>query len=190
MPKTSMFRDAPRPVAASGGASGHERESGLCIIFMLNGQNGSCKRPTLVLDIPSTMPDQSPALARMMAEQSQQAGITVRVIDHGARAAYSQMVREKRINDACAFDSSPRSTFRVLREKLHSGLRGPWWEGYQSPQVDALIEKAPATVADAARQQIYREIYTALLHPPPLTRVQRPKLVVHADLLCCGIPAF
>jgi hypothetical protein len=38
------------------------------------------------------------------------------------------MVRAKQIQDGCCFDSSPRSTFRVLREKLHSGLRGPWWE--------------------------------------------------------------
>ena len=210
--------EGKRRLAAAGGAAAHERESGLCIIFMLNAQNGPCKdrrvrqalnyaldvdaiiagvmnggatrlngyltahhfgyNPetpayphdpekarrllaeagygkglTLVVDIPSTMPDEAPALTRMMAEQYKQVGITVKVVEHGDRAAYSEMVRDKKINDACCFDSSPRSTFRVLREKLHSGLRGPWWEGYRNPQVDALIEQAQATVSDADRQK-------------------------------------
>ncbi len=231
--------DGKRRVGAASGATAHERESGLCIIFMLTAQNGACKdrrvrqalnyaldvdaiiagvvdggatrlngyltahhfgyNPdtpayphdpekarqllaeagygkglTLVFDIPSTMPDEAPALTRMMVEQYKQVGITVQVVEHGDRAAYSQMVREKKINDACAFDSSPRSTFRVLREKLHSGLRGPWWEGYQNPQVDALIEKAQATVSDAARQKLYREIYTIVRDDAPWVFLYRP----------------
>jgi len=84
---------------------------------------------TLVFDIPSVMPDEAPALARMMAEQYSRVGITLEIVEHPDRAAYSEMVRDKNINDAAAFDSSPRSTYRVLREKLHSGLQGPWWEG-------------------------------------------------------------
>lgn len=226
-------------LAASGGATALERESGLCIIFMLNAQNGPCrdrrvrqalnyaldvdaiiaavmhggatrlngyltahhfghnpgtpaypydpekarrlladagygKGLTLVFDIPSAMPDEAPALARMMAEQYKQVGITVQVVEHSDRAAYSEMVRAKKINDACCFDSSPRSTFRVLREKLHSGLRGPWWEGYDNPQVNALIEKAQATVADADRQTIYREIYTIVRDDAPWVFLYRP----------------
>jgi peptide/nickel transport system substrate-binding protein len=129
---------------------------------------------TLTFDIPSVMPDEAPALARVMAEQYKKAGITVKIVEHGDRAAYSEMVRAKQINDACCFDSSPRSTFRVLREKLHSGLRGPWWEGYANPQVDALIEKAQATVADAERQKIYREIYTIVRDDAPWVFLYRP----------------
>ena len=231
--------EGKRRLQAAGGAAAHERESGLCIIFMLNAQNGPCKdrrvrqalnyaldvdaiiagvmnggatrlngyltpnhfgyNPetpayphdpetarrllaeagygeglTLVVDIPSTMPDEAPALTRMMAEQYRQVGITVKVVEHSDRAAYSEMVRAKKINDACCFDSSPRSTFRVLREKLHSGLRGPWWEGYRNPQVDALIEQAQATVADAARQKLYREIYTIVRDDAPWVFLYRP----------------
>jgi peptide/nickel transport system substrate-binding protein len=226
-------------LAAAGGAAAHERESGLCIIYMLNAQNGPCKdrrvrqalnyaldvdaiiagvmkggatrlngyltahhfgyNPetppyphdpekarqllaeagygkglTLVIDIPSTMPDEAPALTRMMAEQYTQVGITVKVVEHADRAAYSEMVRDKKINDGCCFDSSPRSTFRVLREKLHSGLRGPWWEGYQNPQVDALIEQAQATVAEADRQRLYRQIYTIVRDDAPWVFLYRP----------------
>jgi peptide/nickel transport system substrate-binding protein len=226
-------------LAAQGGATVHERESALCIIFMLNAQKGPCrdrrvrqalnyaldvdaiiagvkqgaatrlsgyltahhfgfnpetpaypydpamarrllaeagygKGLTLVFDIPSTMPDEAPALTRTMAEQYKRVGITVKTVEHSDRAAYSEMVRDKKINDACCFDSSPRSTFRVLREKLHSTLRGPWWEGYANPRVDALIAQAQATVPDAERQKIYREIYTIVRDDAPWVFLYRP----------------
>ena len=121
----------------------------------------------LVFDIPSAMPDEAPALAQLMAEQFARVGITLEIVEHQDRAAYSEMVREKRINDAAAFDSSPRSTYRVLREKIHSGLRGPWWEGYENGEVDSLIEQAQATISDAERQAIYRQIYTIIHDDAP-----------------------
>ena len=231
--------EGKKRLEAAGGVTAHERESGLCIIFMLNAKNGPCKdrrvrqalnyaldvdaiiagvvdggatrlngyltanhfgyNPetpayphdpekarrllaeagygkglTLVVDIPSAMPDEAPALTRMMAEQYKQVGVTVKVVEHGDRAAYSEMVRDKKINDACCFDSSPRSTFRVLREKLHSTLRGPWWQGYENPRVDALITKAQATVSDIDRQKIYREIYTIVRDDAPWVFLYRP----------------
>ena len=121
----------------------------------------------LVFDIPSAMPDEAPDLARMMAEQLSRVGITLEIVEHQDRAAYSEMVREKRINDGAAFDSSPRSTYRVLREKLHSGLQGPWWEGYENEEVNSLIEEAQATISDPERQAIYRRIYTIVRDDAP-----------------------
>jgi peptide/nickel transport system substrate-binding protein len=129
---------------------------------------------TLVFDIPSSMPDEAPALARLMAEQFKEVGITLETVVHEDRAAYSEMVREKRINDAAAFDSSPRSTYRVLREKIHSGLAGPWWEGYANPEVDALIEEAERTFFDPDRQAIYRRIYRMIRDDAPWIFLYRP----------------
>jgi len=129
---------------------------------------------TLVFDIPATMPDEAPALARIMADQYRRVGITLEIIEHQDRAAYSEMVREKKINDAAAFDSSPRSTYRVLREKLHSGLQGPWWEGYDSEEVNSLIEQAQATVSGIERQEIYRRIYTIVRDDAPWIFLYRP----------------
>jgi len=129
---------------------------------------------TLVFDIPSSMPDEAPALARMMAAQLSEVGITLEIVEHQDRAAYSEMVREKRINDGAAFDSSPRSTYRVLREKLHSGLQRPWWEGYENKEVDALIEEAQATVSDTERQAIYQRIYTLVRDDAPWIFLYRP----------------
>lgn len=213
-------------------ASLKELESGLCIIFMLNCQEGPCRDPRirqalnygldvkeiiagikngaatpltgyltphhfgynpetpayphdpakarillaeagypdgleLVFDIPAEMPDEAPQLARMMAEQLASVGISIGIIEHQDRAAYSEMVREKNIHDACCFDSSPRSTFRVLREKIQSDLRGPWWEGYENKDVNALIKQAQATLPDPERQQIYRHIYRLIRDDAP-----------------------
>lgn len=128
----------------------------------------------LVFDIPSEMPDEAPELARLMAEQLGRAGIGLEIVEHEDRAAYSEMVREKRIHDAACFDSSPRSTFRVLREKLHSGLRGPWWEGYDNQKVNDLVEEAQRTLPDAERQAIYREIYSIVRDDAPWIFLYRP----------------
>ncbi|MGD9345860.1 MAG: ABC transporter substrate-binding protein [Candidatus Aminicenantes bacterium] len=128
----------------------------------------------LVLDIPSVMPDEAPQLAQIMAEQYRQIGISVKVIEHKDRAAYSEMVRDKKINDACCFDSSPRSTYRVLREKIQSTLRGPWWQGYENKEVNLLIEKTEVTFDDSERQKIYRQIYTKIRDDAPWIFLYRP----------------
>jgi peptide/nickel transport system substrate-binding protein len=127
-----------------------------------------------VFDIPSTMPDEAPRLAALMARQLGEAGISVEVVEHADRAGYSEMVREKRIHDACCFDSSPRSTFRVLREKLQSTARGPWWEGYESETVNGLIGRAQAAFDDGERQTIYRRIYSLVRDDAPWIFLYRP----------------
>jgi peptide/nickel transport system substrate-binding protein len=121
----------------------------------------------LTFDIPAAMPDEAPALARKMAEQLEAAGISVEIIQHRDRAAYSEMVRDKKIRDACCFDSSPRSTFRVLREKIQSDLRGPWRQGYENEEVNSLIKEAQATLSDTERKQIYRRIYQIIRDDAP-----------------------
>jgi peptide/nickel transport system substrate-binding protein len=121
----------------------------------------------LVFDIPSIMPNEAPKLAQMMAEQLSHVGVTVEIVMHNDRAAYSEMVRIKNINDACCFDSSPRSTYRVLREKLQSTLRGPWWQGYENQEVNMLIKQAEATFDNIERQKIYRQIYSTITADAP-----------------------
>ena len=128
----------------------------------------------LVFDIPSVMPDEAPQLAQMIKEQLQQIGVSVDIIEHQDRAAYSEMVRAKKIHDACCFDSSPRSTYRVLREKIQSTLRGPWWQGYENEEVNELIKRAEATFHDTERQKIYRQIYTIIRDDAPWIFLYRP----------------
>jgi len=130
----------------------------------------------LVVDIPSAMPDEAPRLAELMAQQYKRVGISVEVVEHSDREAYALMVRDKEINDVCCFDSSPRSTYRVLREKIHSGLMGPWWQGYTSGEVNALIEQAQATVNDEERREIYRRAYRIIRDDAPWIFLYKPTM--------------
>ena len=131
---------------------------------------------TLSFDIPKIMPDEMPKLSRRMADQYRDVGITLEVVEHQDRSGYSQMVRRKEIANGAGFDSSPWSTYRVLREKIHSELQGPWWEGYENPEVDALIEEAQGTVSVSDRQAIYRRIYQIVRDDAPWIFLYNPTL--------------
>jgi peptide/nickel transport system substrate-binding protein len=128
----------------------------------------------IVMDVPTSMPDEAPALAEVMERQYGLVGVEVDVRLYSDRPAYAEMVRAKRIHDMCCFDSSPRSTFRVLREKLHSGAKGPWWQGYSNPEVDRLISVAQRTFNDEARQSVYRQIYRLVRDDAPWVFLYRP----------------
>jgi len=128
----------------------------------------------LVMDVPTSMPDEAPQLASALERQYAEIGVEAEAVHHGDRPAYSEMIRGKRIHDLCCFDSSPRSTFRVLREKLHSGLRGPWWMGYSNPEVDRLTWEAQRTFGYDARQRIYRRIYKTVTGDAPWLFLYRP----------------
>lgn len=130
----------------------------------------------VVLDIPTRLPDEAPHLARLIASQYQEIGIQTEVREFSDREAYSQMVRNKLIDDLCCFDSSPLSTYRVLREKFHSGFRGPWWQGYSNPVVDTLIDQAQNTIDISHRQTIYRQAFRMLRDDAPWLFLYSPLL--------------
>jgi peptide/nickel transport system substrate-binding protein len=139
----------------------------------------------LVIDIPTILPDEAPLLGRLIREQYARAGIEVEVRAFADRPAYADMVKAKRIDDACCFDSSPLSTWRVLREKFHGGVAGAWWQGYDNPKVNALLDRAARTVDNAARRTLYRSAYRliradapwAFLYSPTLTWGMGPRAV-------------
>ena len=128
----------------------------------------------LTLDVPTTLPDEALDLAEKMAEYYSDIGIETRIITHQNRPAYAERVRAKKIHDAACFDSTPFSTFRVFREKFHSGLRGPWWLGYDNPRVNRLIDTARATVAVSERQGLYRQAYALLSEDAPWIFLYNP----------------
>jgi peptide/nickel transport system substrate-binding protein len=84
------------------------------------------------------------------------------------------MVKAKEMGDACCFDSSPLSSWRVLREKFHSGLQGVWWQGYSNPEVDALLDRAAATVDANSRQGVYRAAYRLIRDDAPWIYLYSP----------------
>lgn len=130
----------------------------------------------LTVDIPTRLPDEAPQLAELMTTYYRAVGITTTVNTFADRPAYADMVKAKGIDDACCFDSSPLSTFRTLREKFHSGIRGPWWQGYANPAVDNLLDQAQRTFDRAARQQLYRHAYRILHEDAPWIFLYAPTL--------------
>ncbi len=129
---------------------------------------------TLTLDVPTILPDEALDLARKMAEHYSDVGIDTSIVTHENRPAYAERVRAKKIHDAACFDSSPFSTFRILREKFHSGLRGPWWLGYDNSRVNQLIDTARATVEPSERQALYRQAYGLLSEDAPWIFLYNP----------------
>ena len=129
---------------------------------------------TLKMDVPKSMPDEAPELSKLLKEQWEKAGVDVDITVHNDREAYSRNVRNKRIGDLCCFDSSPMSAFRILREKISSKVRGPWWEGYSNSNVDALIWQSQRTVDSQERARSYRAVCRIIRDDPPWLFLYRP----------------
>lgn len=89
--------------------------------------------------------------------------------------AYSDYVKAKQIDDMAWFDSSPLSSYRVCREKLHSGYKGAWWEGYSNTKVDAYIGEIERTNDPANKEKLFQEIYRETWRDPPWLYLYRPR---------------
>lgn len=132
---------------------------------------------SLTLDLPHILPDEAPAIGERLRRDYARVGIDLHLRLFTNRPDYATMVREKRIDDLCCFDSTPLSTFRVLHEKFHGTVRGPWWQGYADPDVDALLDWAQATADPARRQEFYRESYRRIRDAAPWVFLYSPLLV-------------
>lgn len=128
----------------------------------------------IVLDVPTTLPDEAPLLGERMAEYYAEVGLLVEVKAFEDRPGYADKVRAKEIDDACCFDSSPLSTYRTLREKFHSGVRGPWWQGYDRPEVNALIDQAQSTVEEHEREAIFKRVHRLIRQDAPWIFLYNP----------------
>lgn len=120
----------------------------------------------LTLDCPTSMPDEAPAVAALVAEQVAPVGIAIDVRIRDDRAAYARLVSSGAAGDLCVFDSTPLSTFRTLREKLDSRAPGPWWRGYRNASVEAAIDAGRAEPDAARRALAYGRAYRALQEDP------------------------
>ncbi|MCA9984263.1 MAG: ABC transporter substrate-binding protein [Anaerolineales bacterium] len=128
----------------------------------------------LGVDVPMSLPDEAPLLGQLLAEDLAAVGLEVELRHYDDRPAYAQMVKAKQIGDLCCFDSSPLSTYRVLREKINSDVAGPWWQGYANADVNKLLDQAAAAVDDAERQALYRAAYRHMHDEAPWIFLYRP----------------
>ena len=67
----------------------------------------------------------------------------------------------------CVFDSSPLSTFRVLKEKVDARFAGSWWQGYHNAGVEKLLDTALSTIDRGHREGIYKQCFRILNEDPP-----------------------
>ena len=89
---------------------------------------------------------------------------------------YSDFVKAKMIDDLAWFDSSPLSTYRVCREKLHSGYKGAWWEGYSNATVDGLVDQSERTLDPVKKEELFKGVYRAAWEDPPWLYLYRPRM--------------
>ncbi len=143
----------------------------------LLGEAGYPNGVPIVVDCPTSLPDEAQALTAALSRQVAAAGFRLEVRTIADRTAYAETVRDKKIHDMCVFDSSPLSTFRVLYEKIDSRSMGAWWQGYQNEAVEALPDTARKTTDLDARTRLYREILTILRNDPPWLTLYNHELV-------------
>ena len=122
---------------------------------------------SLTLDSPTSLPNEAVRLSKALAEQLSRVGVEINIVFTEDRELYANKVRLKNIHDMCVFDSSPLSTFRVLKEKLDSRFEGSWWQGYQNAEVEKLLDMARETVDASRREDMYRQCYRRLTEDPP-----------------------
>jgi peptide/nickel transport system substrate-binding protein len=121
---------------------------------------------TITVDCPTRLPDEAEALTAALAEQLKGIGIDIKVRLVDDRVFYAEQVRDKAIHDMCLFDSSPMSTFRVLYEKIDSRVAGSWWQGYENPRIEVLLDQARTTTDRSRREGLYRECHEVLREDP------------------------
>jgi len=128
---------------------------------------GNCSGAEILIDIPSRLPDEAPLLGERVADYLRAVGLNPAIRIEEDRPEYAMRVRDRRIGTMACFDSSPGSTFRVFREKFHSGFAGPWWLGYSNIDFDALVDRAQKTQEPEARQVLYQKAYAILRNEAP-----------------------
>ncbi len=128
----------------------------------------------ITLDIPAVLPDEAPQLAERIAEYLAAVGLQTEIRIESDRTNYALRVREKQIGEAACFDSSPSSTFRVYREKFHSGFAGPWWLGYCNASFDQLVDEGRRTSDTLHRTALYRQAYALLREDAPWVFLYNP----------------
>lgn len=132
----------------------------------------------LEVDIPTTLPDEAEPLTAALAAQLSAVGVELAVRRWPDREAYAHRVRRSEVGDLCLFDSSPLSSWRVLREKIDSRVRGSWWLGYRNATVEALIDRARVELDAERRAALYAACHDAMLDDPPWLTIHRHRRTV------------
>jgi peptide/nickel transport system substrate-binding protein len=121
----------------------------------------------LLLRTPRTLPEKALEVTQAVAADLARCGVATRIEIEEDRPEYARQVGRKEIGDVAIFDSSPRSTFRVLDDKVSSANRAVWWQGFHDDETQRLIQAANRTIGDDAREVAYGAVLRRLNAAPP-----------------------
>ena len=121
----------------------------------------------LLLRTPRELPEKAVDITRAVAADLARCGVATRIEVEEDRPEYARQVGAKRIGDVAIFDSSPRSTFRVLDDKVSSANKAVWWQGYHDEETQRLIAAANRAVGEEAREAAYGAVLRRLHAAPP-----------------------
>jgi peptide/nickel transport system substrate-binding protein len=128
----------------------------------------------VTLRTPTFMPERAPEISRFVANSLEEVGLTVKIETEEDRPEYARQIGRKEMGDMAIFDSSPHSTYRILNDKISSATRAVWWQGFDDPDTERLIEAANASVRDEDREQSYARCLTRLHENPPWLYLVHP----------------
>ncbi len=129
---------------------------------------------------PHITPDRALQVTQMIVDQLDRIGVRINIDQQRDRQAYAQEVGSKKIGHLAIFDSSPLSTYRVLREKVSSRAKGLWWQGVVDDTADQLIEEASGAYDVHEQGPGYGEILSWLNANPHWLYLYHPvKLWAH-----------
>ncbi len=153
-------------------------------------RSSACGRvDRLTLDVPNRVPDAAPAIARFLVRQLAEIGIALTVRSFDDRDRYAAMLKSKQMDDLACFDSTPSSSYRTLREKLHGTVRGSWWQGYTNRQVDHAIDEAARTPDVDRRRALYQKAARLIHEDAPWIFLYSPSVLVGFRQQCRGVTA-
>lgn len=120
----------------------------------------------LVLRTPTFLPDRSIQVCQHLSAQLDRWGVKVRIDVVEDRFDYARQVGARQIGHMAMFDSTPHSTYRILREKVSSHHKWMWWQGVVDEQANNLINVAHEAYQPDLRQKAYERVLTHLNQCP------------------------
>lgn len=129
---------------------------------------------TVRLRTPTFMPERAPEVSRFVAAALEAVGLKVEIETELDRPEYARQIGRKEMGDMAIFDSSPHSTYRILNDKISSKTKAVWWQGYDDPQIERLIEAANRAIDDDARDRAYARCLSRLHQNPPWLYLVHP----------------
>ena len=138
----------------------------------------------VLLRSPEYMPERAPEIARFIAKGLAEIGFQVDVQIEPDRPEYARQLGRKEMGDLAIFDSSPRSTFRVLDDKISSETASVWWQGVDDPLANELFNSARNTLDHGMRARAYGACLAHLGRHPHWLYLFHPRVcMAHATEL-------